>query len=463
MKRTFGEVLQMVNGSSLWDGDGKALTIKGVSTDSRTIRPGQLFVPLVGETFDGHTYVQQALEQGAAAAFWQKDRGEAPAGPVILVENTLDALQLLAHEYRKQLNVRVIGVTGSNGKTSTKDMIAAILTTTYRVHKTQGNFNNHIGLPLTLLQLEENTEMAVIEMGMSGRGEISLLSKLAEPEVVLITNIGEAHLEQLGSRDEIAKAKLEILHGLRGDGLFIYPGEEPLIAQYLPEAEKPESMLRLTYGETGENDFYPCAILQDGEGSYFALNNSPRTTYYLPVLGRHNIVNAIGAIAAAKYMGVSEAQIVRGLRELRLTGMRIERQKGVSGITVLNDSYNASPTSMKAALQLLHDLRGFRNKIAVLGDMLELGPNAEEYHREIGKYIDPRQVHAVYAYGPLSKQIITGASEVLPKDRVFWFETKKELCDALLPELRPEDAVLVKASRGMKMEEIVERLLKAYL
>ncbi len=462
MKRSFREVLGMTGGRTSWNGSDK-LRIWGVSTDSRTIGADQLFVPLAGEHYDGHQYVQQALSKGAAAALWQQDHGEPPAGPVIVVEDTLAALQRLASEYRKQLSVRIAGITGSNGKTTTKDMLAAMLATTYKVHKTEGNLNNHIGLPLTLLQIEEDTEMAVIEMGMSGRGEIELLSKLAQPEVAIITNIGEAHLEQLGSRDEIAKAKLEILSGLRGNGLFVYPGEEPLIQKYLPEAAKPEIMLRMTFGEGKPNDLYPLIVLQDTEGTHFTLNSAPRVNFFMSIFGRHNVQNAAAAFAAAKYLGAGEAAIFRALKELQPTQMRIEKLQGVSGLTILNDAYNASPTSMKAAIQLMYDMKIYSKRYLVLGDMLELGPNGPAYHEEIGRMMESRNIHAVYGVGELTRHLVKAAATKLPDGCALWFESKKELCEALIPELRPEDAVLVKASRGMKMEEVVEQLMKAYL
>lgn len=459
IRRTFGQIASMAGGKGT-DPSFDPLEIQGVSTDTRTIQRGNLFVPLVGDRYDGHDYVANALEKGAAAVLWQEShRLPPPEGvPVILVQDTLVALQELARSYRSELNVRVIGITGSNGKTTTKDMTASVLGTTYRVHKTKGNLNNHIGLPLTLLQLDEQTEMAVIEMGMSGRGEIEFLSRLARPEAAIITNIGESHLLQLGSREEIARAKTEILSGLQPGGLFVYNGDEPLIEQVLPETPQPEALLRYRFGSEESNDLYPLGIMADPEGTYFKTNLQGSASYYIPLLGHHNVINALAAIAVSKYMGVQDHDIASGLRNLEITGMRIEKVKAKSGAVFLNDAYNASPTSMRAAIGLLEDLPGYNRKLAVLGDMLELGPKEEQFHREIGALLDPQTVDKVYAYGPLAKHIASEASKKLPAGRVKWFADKQQMIDALASEVKEGDLVLVKGSRGMRLEEVVQVL-----
>ncbi len=353
--------------------------------------------------------------------------------------------------------MRVIGITGSNGKTTTKDMVAGVLSTTYKTHKTEGNLNNHIGVPLTLLQLEEDTEMAVIEMGMSGRDEIALLSVIAEPEVAVITNIGESHLLQLGSRDEIAKAKLEIVKGLKEGGLLVYHGDEPLLDQYLEHAQAPDSMLTFRFGESEDNDIYPKSIMFHEEGTLFQ-TNSGIGTYTIPLMGQHNVINALAAIAVSKYMGVSEDDIVNGLKHIKMTGMRIEKVRGVTGLTILNDAYNASPTSMRAAIQLVQDLHGYHRKCLVLGDMLELGKDEETFHKQIGEFIQPERIDYIYTYGTLAEKIAEGAMSQFPADRVKSFQDKTEMVDSLAEVLSPRDVVLVKGSRGMKLEEVVEGL-----
>ncbi|MDB5053611.1 MAG: UDP-N-acetylmuramoyl-tripeptide--D-alanyl-D-alanine ligase [Bacilli bacterium] len=464
IKRSFQYVVRAIDGQVI-AGSEDSFQIQGVSTDTRTIQPGNLFIPLdIGNHFDGHQFVREAFAKGAVAALWQKDRLDPPQDvPLIYVDNTLAALQELARAYRNELAVRIIGITGSNGKTTTKDMTAAILASTYRVHKTSGNLNNHIGLPLTLLQMSDHSEVAVIEMGMSGRGEIEFLSKLAAPDVVVVTNVGESHLLQLGSRKEIAKAKLEILSGLKSGGLFIYNGDEPLLEQMLPEMEHPAEMLRLRFGSATNNDLYPTAILAEQEGTFFQLNTENTANYYVPVLGHHNVINALAAIAVGKYMGVQDADIVNGLRSLEMASMRIERVLTANHVMILNDAYNASPTSMRAAIQLLAEMKGFDRKIIVLGDMLELGKDEIAFHQNMGRELNPQTIDFVYTYGSLARHIAEEARNNYAGDKVKWFSDKKEMIQQLKANVVEGDLVLVKASRGMKLEEVVYALKEGVL
>lgn len=465
--RTLGEIAFMAGGK-LAEGTDASIIASGVSRDSRAITPGVLYVPLIGETFDGHEFTANALEQGAVAALWQSDRPNPPAGaPLIFVEDTLAALQRLAKAYRRQLPVRIVGITGSNGKTTTKDLTAAVLSASFRVHKTAGNYNNHIGLPLTLLQLTEQTEVAVLEMGMSGRGEIELLSRLAEPEVAVITNIGEAHLLQLGSRKEIARAKTEILSGLQPDGVLIYNGDEPLIEEVLPELAEPGRMRtdrygKVRFGARADNDLFPEDIQTEPTGSKFHVNGDASTDYVVPLPGAHNVVNALAAIAVGRHFGMDAGSIAGGLAQAELTGMRIEVSVAPSGLTLLNDAYNASPTSMRAAIDLLHELKGFGRKFAVLGDMLELGEREKDFHREVGALLDPEQVEAVYLYGPLSVYTAEGAGSRFPAERVRHFETKEALARELAQAAGAQDVILIKGSRGMRMEQVAAFLVDSH-
>ncbi len=450
----------MVNGSNP-NGVDETVVVQGVSKDTRTIQPGTLYVPIIGERFDGHEFAAEAVRLGAAATLWQADRLPVPADlPVILVDDTLGALQRLAHAYRMELQVRIIGVTGSNGKTTTKDLVASILETTYKVHKTAGNLNGHIGMPLTLLELSEETEMAVLEMGMRARHEIDLLSDIAVPEAAIVTNIGEAHLQHLGSREEIARAKLEVMSGMKEGSLLVYNGDEPLIEQVLPEMKKPPGLLVYRFGATEKNDLFPTGIMMDERGTHFTIETTGALSYYIPMLGQHNVINALAAIAVCKYMGVSDADVVKGLNTVRLTGMRIEQLKAPSGLTVLNDAYNASPASTKAAIELLRQIEGYRRKIIVLGDMLELGDRENEFHAEIGGMLSSEELDYVFAYGPLSKQLAQAAEKRFTPGKVKWFETKSELVREIVRVAEAEDIVLVKGSRGMKLEEVVHGLLE---
>ncbi|WP_229753442.1 UDP-N-acetylmuramoyl-tripeptide--D-alanyl-D-alanine ligase [Paenibacillus segetis] len=458
MKRSLTEIAVMCGGHVVNVGDSD-ISIQGVATDSRNISAGCLFVPIKGERFDGHVFAADTLAAGAGATLWA-NRDEVPPGPAILVEDTLIALQLLAKNYLLESGAKVIGITGSNGKTTTKDLVFSLLSTTYRVHKTQGNFNNHIGLPLTILAMPEYTEIVVLEMGMSGRGEIEMLSRLAEPESVIVTNIGESHLLQLGSRLEIARAKLEILAGLRSGGLFIYNGDEPLITEVLqdPATIKPAEFSTATFGLQPSNDDYPTGIMFIEDGTVFTSSKGGDTPFKLSLLGEHNVVNCLAAITVAIHYGVSAHAIREGLQNVVLTGMRIEMVTGVSGITVLNDAYNASPTSMKAAISVLEKMKGFRRKIAILGDMLELGELEADYHREVGKFLANNKVDQVFTYGHLAEYIAEGAAESLDASSIHAYTDKIELIEKLRSILHPKDAVLVKGSRGMKLEEVVEAI-----
>ncbi|AJY76365.1 UDP-N-acetylmuramoyl-tripeptide--D-alanyl-D-alanine ligase [Paenibacillus beijingensis] len=465
--------------------------IKGVTTDSRSVEAGQLFVPLSGDNFDGHDYVESAFAKGAAASLWQEDRPVPPSltgHALIAVEDTLGALQRLASAYRDELGVKVIGITGSNGKTTTKDMVAAALGAELKVHKTAGNLNNHIGLPLTVLRMEESAQAAVLEMGMSGFGEIMLLSRIAKPDVGIITNIGDAHLLQLGSRANIAKAKLEITAGLKPGGLLLYNGDEPLLAEQLKTAPLPEGVRLQTFGGGESCDWRAADTELRLDSSSFVVERSARMEMEanasiplggtaavevktpvdgnqeqqrvtIPVPGRHNINNALAAIAAAFAFGVPAAAAARGMAVMQLTGMRIQPVKAFNGATVLNDAYNANPTAVRAAIDLVEQLGGFRRKWVVLGDMLELGPQEAELHREIGAYVTPAKADAVLACGELGRHIAAGAEQSLGESgEVRHFADKDALAQWLRGLLDPADLVLVKGSRGMRMEQIVHAL-----
>jgi UDP-N-acetylmuramoyl-tripeptide--D-alanyl-D-alanine ligase len=434
------------------------LEITGVSIDSRKIESGNLFIPFKGENSDGHKYVEDSLKKGASAALWQSDVPNPPTHlPILIVDNCLVALQELAREYRKQLQVKVVGITGSNGKTTTKDMTASLLSTSYKVQKTEGNYNNHIGLPLTVLGLDEDTDIAVLEMGMSGRGEIEFLTKLASPDAVVITNIGESHLLDLGSREGIAEAKLEILQGLKDGGLAVLHGDEPLLMERI---NKYKGNVKVqTFGRSDTNNFFPTDIIQLEQGNMFKIKES-NENFELPVLGTHNILNAIAAIIIAQYFDVPFNKMNEGLANVKLTNMRMELVEGFHGEKIINDAYNASPTSMMAAIELVSNLKGYKKIILVLGDMLELGPQEEQYHQQIGEGLNPEKIDYVFTYGKLAEHIAKGARSALGKNRVFSFMEKSELIKVLEQHVNNDSLVLVKASRGMRLEEIVTALQK---
>ena len=296
----------------------RTISISNVEFDSRKITPGSLFVPLQGAT-DGHDYVEKAIEMGAVATFWSKEESAAPSDriAIILVDDTLKALQDLAHYYRQVINPIVIGITGSNGKTTTKDMTASTLSAKYRVHKTQGNYNNEIGVPYTLLKMPEDTQVCVTEMGMSGFGEIEVLSKIAEPNIAAITLIGESHLEFLGSRKGIAQAKMEILDGLKPDGLFVYPGNEPLISELLDE--KAPTIQISSFGFDSSYDVYAYDLVEEQNKTFFKTNVDSNIVSTIPVIGAYNVSNALIALTIAKHLEIPMEQAIFQLTDRKST------------------------------------------------------------------------------------------------------------------------------------------------
>ncbi|MFE7063769.1 UDP-N-acetylmuramoyl-tripeptide--D-alanyl-D-alanine ligase [Sutcliffiella sp. NPDC057660] len=452
IKRTLKEIQEMAKGEEIAP-EYRGIMVEGVSKDTRENMGGKLYIPIIGENFNGHKFVQQAIvEKGAVASLWQKDQPEPPADVnLIFVEDTIEALQHLASSYRDQIGMKVVGITGSNGKTTTKDMVTSLLQTTFNVHKTAGNYNNHIGLPLTILSMREDTEVAVLEMGMSGRGEIELLSHIAKPDAAIITNIGESHMQELGSREGIAEAKLEIAAGLKPGGKLIINGDEPLLKNKVSDFDCDV----ITFGLNDENDYVAQDIVLKGNGTQFIIEE---TAYMIPVLGAHNVTNALASIVVGEIFGVNEENRKKGLEKVSLTAMRNEVVETSGGWTVINDAYNASPTSMKAAIDLLGSLTGYSKKIAVLGDMLELGDQEIPFHQEVGRYVQDKGIDFVLTYGDLGKNIAEGAAAVLGSEKVKSYTDKKILIENLLKVLQPHDVVIVKGSRGMRLEEVVQGL-----
>jgi len=427
---------------------------QGVCIDTRKLEKGNLFIPFKGEKLDGHTLVEKAIEQGAACALWEEDVPNPPMHlPIIIVKNSAAALQQLAKSYRNELDVKVVGITGSNGKTTTKDMTYAVLSKSYNVIKTEGNFNNELGLPLTILRMDESTEIAILEMGMSSFGEIEFLSNLAQPEVAVITNIGESHMQYLGSREGIAKAKLEILSGLHKDGLFVFNGEEPLLTAGVKET----SLNKQSYGLSSDNDMYITNMEQQGTNSSFSINQS-NLKFVIPVLGAHNVKNALAALLVGKFFNVSFEEMKEQLANLELTKMRAEMIPGPNGSMLINDAYNASPTSMKAAIDLISSLNNYEQKIVVLADVLELGELEVEYHQEIGKYVNPEQIDYVFTFGNLGAEIAKGALHKFSTEKVKAYDEKELLAKELKPLLDGKTVVLLKGSRGMRLEEVLQKL-----
>lgn len=456
IKRTLEQIQNMVMGHGLKAKD-KNISINGVSIDTRTIKKNQLFIPIKGERFNGHKFIQSAIDNGAIASLWCESEPKPDVDiPLIFVKNTVDAIQRLSKKYRNQLSTKIIGITGSNGKTSTKDILSSILKTKYKTHKTYDNLNNHLGVPLTLLSMDEDTEMAVIEMGMSSLGEIEVLTNIATPDAAIITNIGEAHLQDLKSKENIIKAKLEIVKGLKRDGLFVYNGDDPRLSSAVDQLNLKQKTR--TFGENSSNDYVLKAISIDYKGLSFEIPSQMSPTLFLPMLGSHQIYNATAAIAVAKHFGISFGSIKEGLKNVNLTKMRSELIHG-DGFDILNDSYNANPPSTKAALDTIYPLNNYKQKIVVFGDMLELGDQEIHMHEEIGDIIDLDKIDYFFTIGTLAKYAAKKAQTKTDKNIILSFTNKNKLVESIKDVLKDNSLILLKGSRGLALEEVAEALL----
>ena len=429
--------------------------INRVSIDSRDVDENTLFFAIKGERFDGHDFVKDVAEKGVGAIVCHK-KVECSA-PVIYVEDTKDALLDLASYYKSTIpDLLLIALTGSVGKTTTKEMVACVMAQKGETLKTEGNFNNEIGMPRTLFRLEETTKNAVIEMGMDGFGQISVLTNCAKPDCAIITNIGVSHIEILGSRDGILQAKLEILEGLKkGSPVFLNGDNDKLAGAKLDDYKV------IFFGIENENcDVRAVDIKEIGLSTEFtAIKGDIKQKITIPTVGIHNVYDALTAFAVGLEYGVSPENIAKGLRDYTPSGMR-QRIKEVNGVTFIEDCYNASPDSQKAGLNSLCKIAKGK-KIAVLGDMLELGSFSEEAHRMVGEYASECGVDVLYTVGEESKYMADSALKSGLKN-VRNFTDKKELTEILINELHKGDTILFKASRGMKLEEIFENIYKQW-
>ncbi|WP_102335950.1 UDP-N-acetylmuramoyl-tripeptide--D-alanyl-D-alanine ligase [Salimicrobium jeotgali] len=427
---------------------GNDSAIEHVMTDTRAPQKQSLFIPIAGENFDAHSFLNKAVENGAVATLWEKGK-ELPEDvpenfPVFFVEDTVKAMQTLAQNYIRDVGPTVVAVTGSNGKTTTKDIAASVLAQKFKTHHTEGNLNNHIGVPLTIFSMPEDTEVAVIEMGMNNAGEIEVLSNIARPDYAIITNIGESHIEQLGSRQNIAEAKMEITKGFHEGSSLIFDGDEPLL----------RGVEGTACGFRDHVDQRAKGIFLHDEGSRFEVNGEQ---YEVPLVGKHNVKNALYVVTLAKKMGMDREEIQLGLRRLSMTGMRLEKLTGLNGAHVFNDTYNASPTSMKAVIEFVRMYNMKKHKILVLGDMFELGMHSNELHAQVAEAINP-QINAVFTIGGDSKAISDKVAGKFSSITTRHFKDP-ELLAGQLKELMTEDSiVLIKASRGMKLERIVQSI-----
>ena len=428
--------------------------ISGIATDSRTVAPGELFVALRGPTFDGHDFITAATARGAVAVLCDHLVTEQPL-PQIVVADTQRALGDLAAFWRHRFQLPVAAITGSSGKTTTKEMLAAILARTAPGLKTAGNFNNLIGLPLTLFQLTSTDQWAVLEMGMSERGEIARLTEIAAPTVGVITNVAPAHLLTMKSLGAIARAKGELFAALQPGALAVINLDDERVAA-IPVAN---GVQRRTYGLTAAADVRAEEIRPEGAEVRFVLHAAGETRpLRLPVPGRHNVSNALAAAAAALGMGRTLDDIVQGLETFAPAKGRMETSLLSDGIVLIEDTYNANPLSVKAALIALDEMGGSGERIVVLGDMLELGESSTELHREVGEFA-ATHCDRLFLVGPESREIATGARHAgMAASRVTSCASHDAATQALMQSARPGARILIKGSRGMKMEKITAEL-----
>ena len=460
---TLANIAKAVNGSLHNAEQHVGEEAAGVVLDSRKVEAGYVFIATKGERVDGHTFIDTVFEKGALGVICEK-APENPKGSYILVEDSFQALKDVAAFYRKQLNIKVVGITGSVGKTSTKEFIAATLATHYQVLKTEGNFNNEIGLPLTVLRIRDNIEVAVLEMGISDFGEMDRLSKIAQPDICVITNIGFCHLENLGTRDGILKAKTEIFNHMNPDGIVIVNGDD----DKLSTISQVHGKRPLVFGISNKDGVYADNIKSLGlDGTSFTIHGIKTSDNYstfdltVPVPGHHMVYNAMAAALVGSVLGLSSIEIERGVKNLKTIAGRNNIIKE-NGFTIIDDCYNANPVSMKASLDVLDTAIG--RKVAILGSMFELGENEKQMHYDVGMYLGTKDIDVLITAGDLAAQIAAGTRAYIDTNynahgcEVHDFETRDDMLKSIGHILKTGDNILIKASHGMEFTKVVEAL-----
>ena len=420
----------------------------GIVIDSRKVEPGDIFVAIRGERVDGHQFIREVFDKGAIAVVCEEEPEELP-GPCIRVEDSLAALRQIAAFYREQMPIPIVGITGSVGKTSTKEFVASVLAQKYKTHKTQGNFNNEIGLPKTLLQLTPEHEACVVEMGMRGLGQIAELAAIGEPTIGVVTNVGKSHIELLGSQENIAKAKAELVQALDEKGTAVLNGDDPFVRP-MTALCKGKTVL---YGTDDQAAVRADHIVCDQQGVRFHCSGAGQSfDVSVPVIGGHNVYNALAAIAVGQLTGLSAAEIQRGLASYHGMAMRQELLH-IGPYTFINDTYNANPASMAEAIRTL-DLLTKGRKIAVLGGMGELGDWAKREHEAIGRLVAQTGLDALITMGDLAKDIAQSA-KAAGMTAVYTTDTHEQAARQLKELLHDGDTVLLKGSRSFAMEKIL--------
>lgn len=449
--------------------EDKTKEIAGVVIDSRQVEKDYLFIAVKGEKVDGHKFIPDVMEKGALAALSEQKLEDAKS-PYILVDSTLEAMKKLAKFYRESLDIKVVGITGSVGKTSTKEMIASVLSQKYNVHKTEGNFNNEIGLPLTIFKIRESHQVAVLEMGISDFGEMHRLASMAQPDICVITNIGLCHLENLITRDGILKAKTECFEHMRPNGTVILNGDDdklstqkvvngkPAIFYGIGEAPK-QVETKQGVQVLAKKNVYATDIEAVGlQGTKAVLHiDNKEIPVEIPIAGEHNVYNALAAACVARELGLSADEIKRGVEQVATIGGRTNLIHK-DGMIIIDDCYNANPVSMRSSIDVLSKAQG--RKIAVLGDMGELGADEKELHHGVGTYFKGKGIDALFCVGELAKELAAGVEEVSDTE-VYHFDTKSQLIKQLQQYKKSGDTILVKASNFMKFKEIVAALTES--
>lgn len=446
-KFTLAEIASACGGKYVGDEALAQSIITSVERDSRQIKEGSLFLAIKGERADGHDFIEKCYASGAVCALCEK-APENPTKPYILVDSTLEAVKLIARAYRNKFDIPVVGVSGSVGKTSTKEMLYVVLSQKYKTHKTQGNLNNELGVPLTLLSMPEDTECAVIEMGISDFGEMSRLSQMVQPTICVLTIIGECHLENLGDRDGVLKAKTEMFDFAAENAEYILNGDD----DKLFTVENVNGKKPIFFGFATDNDYHAEDIENNVEcGIECTLCfEDKRLPVTIPAIGSYMVSNALAAVAAGRLLGLSDEQIIKGVQSYKTVGSRAN-VINTGKIRIIDDCYNANPTSVRASLDTLMNFSG--RKVAILGDMKELGANELELHRETGIYAKQKYVDLVIAIGPLAKELAKGANGI-------WYDTIDNAEKMIKTLVHDGDTVLVKASHSMNFDTVVRMLKK---
>ena len=444
-KFTLAEIAASCGGKYVGEEALKNTAITSVERDSRAVKDGSLFLAIKGERVDGHDFIEKCYDSGAVCAICEK-APENPKKPYILVDSTLNAVKDIAKAYREKFDIPVVGVSGSVGKTSTKEMLYAVLSQKFKTHKTQGNLNNELGVPLTILSMPEEAQAAVIEMGISDFGEMTRLARVAQPTICVLTIIGCCHLENLGDRDGVMKAKTEMFKYARDGAEFILNGDDDKLSTITDVSGKKP----IFFGIDSKNDYYAEDIENNGEGgvSCKLCFGDTKLDVTIPAIGTYMVSNALAAAAAGKLLGLSDEQIKKGVEAYKTVGSRANVINN-GKIRIIDDCYNANPTSVKASLETLKNFNG--RTVAVLGDMKELGTDELQLHFDTGAYAKQIGIDVVLCAGPLAKSLANGADGK-------WYETKEELIKALPEIIKEGDTVLVKASHSMQFEKIVEFL-----